>query len=198
MVKRVVFNGKGSTFTSWFSASRVILSSWADLTIRSHNYFSLFGADHITHFRRFFMNLDYRSSCTGYRGWFKATETQAGCPKEVKTLAIPRFAYAPGDTFAVWESNAALADAFGVFLSSISSWQPPSIKGTSHQIEDGPNCPCGANRQDAQHVLQDCPLLDDTRLKYWPEPREMNQKLYGSALQLGITAEFIYASDLTI
>ncbi|GFS16197.1 glutamate decarboxylase [Elysia marginata] len=26
----------------------------------------------------------------------------------------------------------------------------------------------------------------------------MNQKLYGSALQLGITAEFIYASDLTI
>ncbi|GFR76148.1 hypothetical protein ElyMa_000473900 [Elysia marginata] len=47
-------------------------------------------------------------------------------------------------------------------------------------------------------VLQDCPLLDDARLKYWPEPREMNQKLYGSALQLGITAEFIYASDLTI
>ncbi|GFR61544.1 hypothetical protein ElyMa_005434800 [Elysia marginata] len=34
------------------------------------------------------------------------------------------------------------------------------------QIGDGPNCPCGANRQDAQHVLQDCPLLDDTRLKY--------------------------------
>ncbi|GFR91038.1 reverse transcriptase [Elysia marginata] len=66
------------------------------------------------------------------------------------------------------------------------------------RIGDGPNCPCGANRQDAQHVLQDCPQLDDARLKYWPEPREMNQKLYGSALQLGITAEFIYASDLTI
>ncbi|GFR98103.1 phosphotransferase [Elysia marginata] len=66
------------------------------------------------------------------------------------------------------------------------------------KIGDGPNCPCGANRQDAQHVLQDCPLLDDARLKYWPEPREMNQKLYGSAPQLGITAEFICASDLTI
>ncbi|GFR95478.1 RNA-directed DNA polymerase from mobile element jockey [Elysia marginata] len=26
------------------------------------------------------------------------------------------------------------------------------------KIGDGPNCPCGANRQDAQHVLQDCPL----------------------------------------
>ncbi|GFR99825.1 hypothetical protein ElyMa_002801600 [Elysia marginata] len=51
------------------------------------------------------------------------------------------------------------------------------------RIGDGPNCPCGANRQDAnhqdaQHVLQDCPLLDDARLKYWPEPREMNQKLW--------------------
>ncbi|GFR77551.1 RNA-directed DNA polymerase from mobile element jockey, partial [Elysia marginata] len=66
------------------------------------------------------------------------------------------------------------------------------------KIGDGPNCPCGAYRQDAQHVLQGCPLLEDARLKYWPEPREMNQKLYGSALQLGITAEFIYASDLTI
>ncbi|GFS15501.1 COG4 transport domain-containing protein [Elysia marginata] len=66
------------------------------------------------------------------------------------------------------------------------------------RIGDGPNCPCGANRQDAQHVPQDCPLLDDARLKYWPEPREMNQKLCGSALQLGITAEFIYAPDLTI
>ncbi|GFR74433.1 tigger transposable element-derived protein 4 [Elysia marginata] len=60
------------------------------------------------------------------------------------------------------------------------------------RIGDGSNCPCGANRQDTQHVLQDCPLLDDARLKYWPEPREMNQKLYGSALQLGITAEFIH------
>ncbi|GFS07811.1 RNA-directed DNA polymerase from mobile element jockey [Elysia marginata] len=66
------------------------------------------------------------------------------------------------------------------------------------KIGDGPNCPCVANRQDAQHVFQDCPLLDDARLKYWPEPREMNQKFYGSALQLGITEEFIYASDLTI
>ncbi|GFR84444.1 hypothetical protein ElyMa_002417500 [Elysia marginata] len=75
---------------------------------------------------------------------------------------------------------------------------PDSEERATRQIGDGPNCPCGANRQDAQHVLQDCPLLDDARLKYLPEPREMNQKLYGSALQLGITAEFMYASDLTI
>ena len=66
------------------------------------------------------------------------------------------------------------------------------------KVGDGPNCPCGASRQDAQHILQDCPQLEEARGKYWPEPREMNQKLYGSALQLGITVEFIYTSGLTI
>ncbi|KAK3801178.1 hypothetical protein RRG08_028188 [Elysia crispata] len=66
------------------------------------------------------------------------------------------------------------------------------------KIGDGPNCPCGASRQDAQHILQDCPQLEEARRKYWPEPREMNQKLYSSALHLGITAEFINSLDLTI
>ena len=66
------------------------------------------------------------------------------------------------------------------------------------KVGDGPNCPCGASRQDAQHILQDCPQLEEARRKYWPEPREMNQKLYGSALQLGVTAELIYTSGLTI
>ncbi|KAK3767250.1 hypothetical protein RRG08_018117 [Elysia crispata] len=66
------------------------------------------------------------------------------------------------------------------------------------KIGDGPNCPCGASRQDAQHILQDCPQLEEARRKYWPEPKEMNQKLYGSAIHLGITAEFINSLDLTI
>ncbi|KAK3800777.1 hypothetical protein RRG08_003181 [Elysia crispata] len=67
-----------------------------------------------------------------------------------------------------------------------------------YKIVDGPNCPCGASRQDAQHILQDCPQLEEARRKYWPESREMNQKLYGSALHLGITAEFINSLDFTI
>ena len=66
------------------------------------------------------------------------------------------------------------------------------------KVGDGPNCPCGASRQDAQHILQDCPQLEEARQKYWPELREINQKLYGSTLQLEITAEFINTSDLTI
>ncbi|KAK3784246.1 hypothetical protein RRG08_031631 [Elysia crispata] len=45
-------------------------------------------------------------------------------------------------------------------------------------------------------------LRSNTRWKRLPtvgrELREMNQKLYGSALHLGITAEFINSLDLTI
>ncbi|GFR96635.1 hypothetical protein ElyMa_004456700 [Elysia marginata] len=92
----------------------------------------------------------------------------------------------------------ALQEAAKVLVNSEATHHAKVVLLTDARIGDGPNCWCGTNRQDAQHVLQDCPLLDDARLKYWPEPREMNQKLYGSALQLGITAEFIYASDLTI
>ena len=43
LVKKVIFNGKGSTYTNWFTADRVIHSSWVDLTTRPHNYFSLAG-----------------------------------------------------------------------------------------------------------------------------------------------------------
>ena len=115
MVKKVIFNGKGSTFTNWFAVNRVISSSWSDLTAHSHNFFSIAGAEHIDHFRRFFMNLDYDRGCDGFRGWFKATETDKGCPVEI-TAAIPFFQYAAGNTFALWTSTAAVADAFGIYL----------------------------------------------------------------------------------
>ncbi|GFR81122.1 collagen alpha-4(VI) chain [Elysia marginata] len=116
MVKRVVFNGKGSNFINWFAEDNVILSSWTDLTKHSHNFFSIAGAEHDVLIRRFFINLDYDRSCDGYRGWFKATETQKGCPEEINTPAIPMFHYAPGNTYSVWTSTFAVADAFGIFL----------------------------------------------------------------------------------
>ena len=50
------------------------------------------------------------------------------------------------------------------------------------KVGDGPNYPCGASGKDAQRILQDCPQLEEARRKYWPQPREMNQRLYGSAL----------------
>ncbi|GFO01537.1 hypothetical protein PoB_002804200 [Plakobranchus ocellatus] len=117
IVKRVVFNGRGSTYTSWFHAGRVILSSWDDLTTQPHNFFSIIGETHPTAKRRFFMSLDYDRGCDGYRGWFFAFDIlDSGCAAE-KTVVIPTFLYAVGNTFAVWTSaNKALADAIGIFV----------------------------------------------------------------------------------
>ncbi|GFO46709.1 collagen alpha-4(vi) chain [Plakobranchus ocellatus] len=117
IVKRVVFNGRGSTYTSWFHSGRVILSSWDDLTTQPHNFFSIIGETNPTYLRRFFMSLDYHGGCDGYRGWFFAFDAlHGGCPAE-KTVATPSFLYAAGNTFAVWTSaSKALADAIGVFV----------------------------------------------------------------------------------
>ncbi|GFO46697.1 collagen alpha-4(vi) chain [Plakobranchus ocellatus] len=117
IVKRVVFNGRGSTYTNWFHVGRVILSSWDDLTTQPHNIFSIVGETSPNGLRRFFMSLDYDRGCDGYRGWFFAFDLlDGGCAAE-KTVAIPTFLYAVGNTFAVWTSaNKALADAIGIFV----------------------------------------------------------------------------------
>ncbi|GFO46698.1 collagen alpha-4(vi) chain [Plakobranchus ocellatus] len=120
IVKHVVFNGRGSTYTSWFHVGRVLLSSWDDLITQPHNIFSIVGETSPNSVRRFFMSLDYHRGCDGYRGWFFAFDTlHGGCPAE-KTAATPTFPYAAGNTFAVWTSaNKALADAIGVFVKYI-------------------------------------------------------------------------------
>ena len=66
------------------------------------------------------------------------------------------------------------------------------------KIGDGPNCPCGASRQDAQHILQDCSQLEEARRKYWPEPREMNQKLYGSTWESLRSSSTLWASPSSL
>jgi len=42
-VKYVVFNGAGSTSLDWFAQSRVVESSWNDLSSAANNYFGVFG-----------------------------------------------------------------------------------------------------------------------------------------------------------
>ncbi|KAK3772989.1 hypothetical protein RRG08_036323 [Elysia crispata] len=119
MVQNVVFNGKGSTYTSWFAAGRVILSSWDDLTTQPHNFFSIKGYESTSagHTRRFHINRDYDKGCNGFKGWFTVKDSVIdGCAAE-KTVAMPMFQYAAGKTFAEWNGlNDARADAIGIFL----------------------------------------------------------------------------------
>lgn len=116
LVHRVIFNGKRSSPTTWFSPHLVLDSSWRDLTSKSHTVFSLAGEVTTSVQRRFFMNFDYQGNCAGFRGWFYAHDLHDGCPAD-RTLAVPMFRYATGDTLAVYASaDSSEADAIGVFL----------------------------------------------------------------------------------
>ncbi|GFS14797.1 hypothetical protein ElyMa_006755200 [Elysia marginata] len=118
MVKKIIFNGKDSTYTNWFAADRVIHSSWADLKTQPHNFFSMKGFfTQPGHVRRWYINREHRGSCNGFNGWFYVRDDVANVCSADTTAARPLFQYATGNTYSVWTSQeVARADAFGVFL----------------------------------------------------------------------------------
>lgn len=116
MVHRIIFNGKGSSYSTWFTEGRVIDSSWGDLTTKSHLFFSITGDFSATTHRRFYVSYDHDNGCNGFRGWFLAGDTTVGCPVE-NTVSSPTFFYATGTTFTVWPSSTTgQADAIGIFI----------------------------------------------------------------------------------
>ena len=118
VVKYIIFNGRGSTFTNWFEGNRVIASSWDDLKTKSHNIFSMIGDTRAHLMRRFLVNHHY-NACPGDSGWFLVSDVglfPEACNYE-KKLAIPGFLYAKGRTFSLWSSqDTAWADAVGIFI----------------------------------------------------------------------------------
>ena len=116
MVKRIIFNGKGSTFVNWFEGKRVLESSWGDLKTLTHNLFSIEGDVRSQLLRRFIVNHLYKG-CPEDKGWFMANDAIPGaCPWE-KKLARPEFLYAKGNTVTLWQSsNVARADVIGIFI----------------------------------------------------------------------------------
>ena len=66
------------------------------------------------------------------------------------------------------------------------------------KVGETARCECGADKQDAQHILQDCILYSDQRSAIWPTEVSLKKKLYGSGSDLRLTTEFIRATSLTI
>ncbi|GFO26610.1 hypothetical protein PoB_005311500 [Plakobranchus ocellatus] len=97
MVKRIIFNSRDSTFTSWFSGGREIATSWDDLTSLSHNIFSIIGDTHPQALRRFEVNHLYHG-CPYDKGWFFAGDAVPGLCSFEKKLAAPMFLYSKGKT----------------------------------------------------------------------------------------------------
>ena len=59
-------------------------------------------------------------------------------------------------------------------------------------------CTCGTAPENAEHVLQSCPLYHSARTHIWPKETSLNDKLYGDLAQLTATAQFIINIGLVV
>ncbi|XP_046372213.2 sushi, von Willebrand factor type A, EGF and pentraxin domain-containing protein 1-like [Haliotis rufescens] len=90
----VLFDGVGTTKTSWFSSSHVINSTWTDLMSLPQNRFSITG-DGTTN-RRFQIN-HYYGGCPADKGWLAVIDKPDNnpCPWEQYT-SVPHILYSAG------------------------------------------------------------------------------------------------------
>ena len=116
MVKHIIFNGRGSMPTSWFTPNRVIVTSWGDLRYRTHNHFSVKGDDKPDVMRRFLVN-HFNKNCKHDKGWFMVGDIAPGLCSWEHKLTRPAFLYATGKTFTLWRSKkVGRADSIGIYL----------------------------------------------------------------------------------
>ena len=66
------------------------------------------------------------------------------------------------------------------------------------QIGASEMCPCETAPENAEHVLQTCPLYHSNRSALWPQETTYNDKLYGGLEQLTTTAQFITSIGLVV
>ncbi|KAL8604355.1 hypothetical protein ACOMHN_028118 [Nucella lapillus] len=116
-VLELVFNGTGSSVTSWMSPSRILQSPWNDLSTSSsaYNFFSI--APQIPYKRFFFINKFYKG-CDGDTGWLCASDTmgtRVPCPWEGSSF--PSFVYSTASGATLWQGTKVKnADVFAIFV----------------------------------------------------------------------------------
>lgn len=66
------------------------------------------------------------------------------------------------------------------------------------RIGDSEMCPCGTAAENAEHVLQSCPLYNQARTGIWPQEASLEDKLFGGLDQLSATVQFISAIGLAV
>ena len=66
------------------------------------------------------------------------------------------------------------------------------------RIGESALCPCKADSQTTEHLLQSCSLHTEARSKYWKEATPLATKLYGRLEDLQSTAAFVMDTDVTI
>ena len=66
------------------------------------------------------------------------------------------------------------------------------------RLSPSSTCSCGEAEETVEHVLQDCRNLRMLRDEMWPQPANMQDKLYGSVNQLQQTATYISRAGLQV
>jgi len=66
------------------------------------------------------------------------------------------------------------------------------------KIAASPKCSCGQDNQTAEHILQQCPLLEQQSKAVWPVLTGLRLKLYGAMEDMTKTATFIDVAGLRL
>ncbi|KAK7468155.1 hypothetical protein BaRGS_00036619 [Batillaria attramentaria] len=105
----IEFDGTGSTYLNWFSASNVDSSTWTDLGTETNNFFTIEGHSTSTIDRRFFINRNY-GGCGVDKGWSVVLEESDACSWG-QSLQYPAFLYSSKTTYAEWNTAADVGSA---------------------------------------------------------------------------------------
>ncbi|XP_061181033.1 uncharacterized protein LOC133189648 [Saccostrea echinata] len=115
--QEIIFDGRNSSSFDWFSGSRVINSSWSDVTeSQTYLFFDILGLqDSIVN--RFWTIMNYHQGCPGDFGWFSASYNPPyGCSYDLTSLSYPVFRASPSSTACVMASSTVEAEAFSVSI----------------------------------------------------------------------------------
>ncbi|XP_060572511.1 uncharacterized protein LOC132730568 [Ruditapes philippinarum] len=66
------------------------------------------------------------------------------------------------------------------------------------KLAASPKCSCGRDNQTAEHLLQQCPLLEQQRRAVWPHETGIQTKLHGAMEELQKTATCIDVAGLRL
>lgn len=118
----IIFDGTGSDYINWFDKTRVIASSYSDLTSTgTYNYFSFAGHERGNfHYRRFFVNKSY-AGCPGDLGWLDVADVGTSGPCDMdKHAALPQFLYSSINAADQWERGRyGRADYMAIFVKTM-------------------------------------------------------------------------------
>ncbi|XP_025104273.1 uncharacterized protein LOC112570120 isoform X2 [Pomacea canaliculata] len=112
------FRGLDSNYLNWFSADRLLNSSWTDISGSALPYFSIFGIDEpgrVT--RRFYVSKGHYG-CPSDFGWISIKDKGHVCTWETASH-LPTFFYSKAQTGITWETQGSLvgrADVLAVWL----------------------------------------------------------------------------------